>query len=118
MLAIGDSFDGGLEVAIPGDFPSLRAALANTPANVTRIFRFSPGTYTGTDNVLGTATPLTIVAGLKLISTGNAEDTIFDCEGEEGGFLAMQNSINFAFSMEVRPRCVAFSYVRDITNGG
>lgn len=102
VLAIGDTFDGARKFRIPGEFPSLRAALASTPNNETRVFEFSPGTYTGVDNILGTATPLTIKADLKLISAGSAFDTIFDCQGSEGGFFAMRDSIDITFSMEVR----------------
>lgn len=102
ILAIGDTFDGVLHVAIPGQFPSLRAALASTPENETRVFEFSPGIYTGMDNILGTENSLQLAAGLQLVSTGSSEDTIFDCQGVEGGFLAIQDSVDIVFSMEVR----------------
>lgn len=74
------------------------------------MFLFEPGVYTGSGNILGTATDshIILLESLRISSTNGAADTIFDCEGASGGFLQISNSIKFVFEMSgFTVRCLA-----------
>jgi len=102
-LRIQSEFDDSVTytVGASGDFTSLKEALEGTSATQARVFLFEPGVYTGSGNILGTATDshIILLESLRISSTNGAADTIFDCEGASGGFLQISNSIKFVFEM-------------------